>query len=153
MTKTIGYKYLRADGSSINGDHKRVTYGKRWQSIPGNGSYVGFTWDGLIAGGESELIAEVECRNPTGVTAPNGVTCYRRVRVLRWLSPPTKPARDAYIAAIKQASDAYDAAIKQAWDSYVAARKPASDAYNAATKQAFRRMMKSCKPANNKGGG
>src|SRR5215469_3067027 len=47
-----------------------------------------------------------------------------------------KPARDAYKAAVKPASDAYDAAVKPANDAYTAAVKPASDAYNAAMKSA-----------------
>jgi hypothetical protein len=58
-----------------------------------------------------------------------------------------KPASDAYDAAIKSASDAYDAAIKSASDAYNAAIKPARDAYNAAIKPARDAYNAAIKPA------
>ena len=139
MKRIIGYKYLRADGSSINDEHGRVKYTRRWQTIPGNGAYVGATWDGLCAGGEGEIIAELECREDFPVDAPDGVTCYRQVRVVRWLAPPTAEPWRVYCAAIVESQRVYDAAIAEP-----------RRVYNAAMEVAFASMMRGCQPT--KGG-
>jgi hypothetical protein len=149
MKRIIGYKFLRADGSSISGEHGRIIYTRRWQKIPGNGAYVGSTWEGLCVGGMGAIIAEVECQRPTGAWASDGVACYGRVRVLRWLAPPTAPALAEYgrVRAPAWAEYERDRTTASAWAEYERATASAWAEYGRATARAFRRMMRGCNPA------
>ena len=133
MKRIIGYKYLRADGSSINDEHGRVKYTRRWQTIPGNGAYVGSTWDGLCAGGVGEIIAEMECRKKLPIDGPDGVTCYRDVRVVRWLAPPTAEPQRVYYAALAEPQRVYNAALAEPQRVYYAAIAEPQRVYEAAT--------------------
>ena len=83
VKKIIGLKLLREDGGSLTGDHQRIIYPLgQWMDVPGNGAYIGMTFDGLLAGGSGPVLALFECENPTRVGAPSGVVCYGRVRML-----------------------------------------------------------------------
>ena len=76
----VGCKLLRLDGRSLNG---RVQYdlSGAWQEVPGNGAYVAVT-GGLTTGGTGEQLVWLECREPTGAKAPEGVVTYRQARVI-----------------------------------------------------------------------
>ena len=81
----IAYKTLREDGSSLRAGG-RVTYTRDWQEIPGNGAYC-CDMEGdaaaLTAGGLGPMIARLEVSDPVDVPdVPEGVRCYRRVRVV-----------------------------------------------------------------------
>ena len=80
--KLYGLKMLREDGGSMNDEHQRIIYplGK-WITAPGNGAYIAVS-GGLAAVGVGPVLALFECQQPTGVNAPDGVTCFRRVRML-----------------------------------------------------------------------
>ena len=73
----VGCKLLREDGTSLNGEFQYQR--NEWLQVPGNGAYVAIT-EGLTAGGIGGVLAYFECKEPTGAEAPNGVTCFRRVR-------------------------------------------------------------------------
>ena len=47
-----------------------------WQTIPGNGAYVAVT-SGLTEGGYGPMLVYLECEEPTGAVAPEGVVCFR----------------------------------------------------------------------------
>jgi hypothetical protein len=91
--KTVrGYKLLTLEGMSLRG-RPNIQYTSKWQQIPGNGAYVAITGN-LYAGCENahpdrSIVAEMECREPVGTNSPEGVQCFRWVRVRRWLRPPT----------------------------------------------------------------
>ena len=81
MTTTIvGCKLLGANGSSLR-ERERVWYTTEWQTIPGNGAYVAVT-SGLTEGGYGPMLVYLECEEPTGAVAPEGVVCFRRVRII-----------------------------------------------------------------------
>ena len=73
----VGCKLLREDGTSLNGKFQYQR--NEWLQVPGNGAYVAVT-GGLTVGGVGKVLAYFECKEPTGAKAPNGVTCFRRVR-------------------------------------------------------------------------
>lgn len=79
----IGYKLLREDLTSASREYGFVQYGPEWVTIPGHGSYVAHTLEGLLCGVYASVLAEVEYEDPTGVASDAGVTTARRVRVLR----------------------------------------------------------------------
>ena len=86
MSKTVfGAKILQADGRSLNGSFQYAIPSNGepgpWQEVPGNGAYVAVT-DGIEKGGYGPLLVCFECRDPTGSSAPEGVVCFRKVRVL-----------------------------------------------------------------------
>ena len=79
-----GYKFLRADGSSLR-EEGRVQYdlSGAWQTVGGNGCYLAHT-GGLLASGVGPLVAELEGEGEVfGTCPPEGVRTWRRVRVLR----------------------------------------------------------------------
>jgi hypothetical protein len=76
----IGCKFLNADGTSLNGEYRYDLSGK-WNIVPGNGSYVAIT-GGLSGAKAGKLLVYVDCEQPTGAKAPEGVVCFRRVRVI-----------------------------------------------------------------------
>ena len=84
----MNLKLLRPDGRSLTDsrpDYSPVRYplDGAWVSVPGNGAYVANDMEGLLRGGVGPLLVEMECEDPTGAGA-DGVTPYRRVRVVRW---------------------------------------------------------------------
>ena len=85
---STGYKLLRNDYSSIR-NVGRILYGPPggdWITVPGHGAYVAVT-GGLTAGGTSARLVCVECEDPIDTDhVPDGVTCYRRVRVVEELT-------------------------------------------------------------------
>ena len=142
---TIGLKFLRADGSSIGDTYGRVKYplDGSWIDVPGNGAYVAMT-DGLNSGGVGDIIVAMECETPIlSVETPRGVTCYRRVRIVKHLdgelsrrlwtdySAKLKPLDDDYYAKRKPLSDDYNAKRKLLGDDYNAKLKPLGDDYSA----------------------
>jgi hypothetical protein len=79
-----GLKILQRDRTSLNGQFRYAPKGK-WNTVPGNGSYVAIT-GGLWSNGFPPADARywvVECEEPTLAFTPRGVECYRRVRLLR----------------------------------------------------------------------
>ena len=93
----LGFKLLRPDGTSPNGRFKYrldppvegwESIPEEWDVVPGNGCYVAMT-HGLFAAGEAQgiknpIITVVGTAGPmTGVVTPEGVECFRCVRVLR----------------------------------------------------------------------
>jgi ribosomal protein L31 len=76
----IGCKFLNADGTSLNGEYRYDLSGK-WNIVPGNGSYVAIT-GGLSGAKAGKLLVYLDCEQPTGAKAPEGVVCFRRVRVI-----------------------------------------------------------------------
>jgi len=76
----IGCKLLQSDGTSLNGEYRYDLSGK-WNVVPGNGAYVAVT-GGLPCGNMGKLLVYLDCEQPTGVKAPEGVICFRRVRVI-----------------------------------------------------------------------
>jgi hypothetical protein len=76
----IGCKLLQRDGTSLNGKYRYNLDGE-WNIVPGNGAYVAVT-GGLTLAGEGPKLVYLECREPTRVVAPNGVRCFRHVRVI-----------------------------------------------------------------------
>ena len=85
----IGYKHLRADGSSLNGKFKYLLpvdgAPGPWQDVPGNGAYIAVT-DGLFAGGDDPqgmlVRMEGDEQKPGPPSEVKGVLCSRRVRLL-----------------------------------------------------------------------
>ncbi len=75
----IGAKLLREDGTSLNGQF-RYKPGP-WMEVPGNGAYVAIS-GGLTSGGHGERLVILECREELPIDAPNGVKCYRHVRIV-----------------------------------------------------------------------
>ena len=97
----IGCKFLTSDSKSLTDEFDKVTYPiNEWVTVPGNGCYVAITGN-LTSGGTGPILAYLECEEPTGAPAPEGVICYRRVRRLPDPSPDITPelkgevARDA----------------------------------------------------------
>ncbi|MFH1569793.1 MAG: hypothetical protein ABIL09_17485 [Gemmatimonadota bacterium] len=90
----IGHKLLREDGSSLR-EEGRVRYPLpadgapgEWVTVPGNGAYVAHT-GGLLSGGYGPLAVEMECEEEVVAAGPpEGIRCWRRVRVLRAGWPP-----------------------------------------------------------------
>ena len=85
----IGYKHLRADGSSLNGKIKYAlpVDGKPgpWQNVPGNGSYLAVTGGLFSAKDDPQGILvrmEGDKRKAGPLSGVQGVVCNRRVRVL-----------------------------------------------------------------------
>ena len=80
-----GYKLLTTGGRSLTSEHKRVTYplDGTWVSVPGNGTYIGLTVQGLLRGGFGPLLAEVEYEASAGAINDGEVVTARRVRVIR----------------------------------------------------------------------
>lgn len=106
--RTIGIKILRADGRSLNG---RVEHPVgEWVDVPGHGAYVAVS-GGLWSAGEppqGAIYCTVECREPTGASAPDGVVCFRRVHRLPGPPDPEILERCALAepaAALRYASD------------------------------------------------
>jgi hypothetical protein len=59
-----------------------VQYSTEWMEVPGNGAYVAIT-GGLTSGGTAGTrLVYLECDGPTGADAPDGVTCFRLVRIV-----------------------------------------------------------------------
>lgn len=82
MEPIYGLKMLTAKGVCNADEYPYVTYpvGK-WVKVPGNGSYVAMT-DGLSGTRKGHVLTQFECKEPTGADAPDGVTCFRRVKRL-----------------------------------------------------------------------
>jgi hypothetical protein len=76
----IGCKFLRADGTSLNGQYKYDLSGK-WNTVPGNGSYVAVT-GGLTLAGIGDILVYLECDEPVDFGWYFGVQCFRKVRVI-----------------------------------------------------------------------
>ena len=76
---TIGAKLLNGL-TSING---RFVYSDdgQFQKVPGNGAYVAISGN-LMAGGKGSHLRYVEAEAPTGADAPDGVICFRQIRLL-----------------------------------------------------------------------
>ena len=82
---TTGFKYLRAGGESLNGQHIYPLDGT-WSTVPGNGSYVSMEGEGVTSGGVGPLKVRLEVEGEVTVESkPNGVRCWRRVRVVEVL--------------------------------------------------------------------
>lgn len=80
-----GYKLLTRNLQSLSDEHGRVQYSYEWQEIPGNGGYIAVT-DGLTAYGVGERLFQVEGKEPVEVKdAPQGVICFRWVRLVKEL--------------------------------------------------------------------
>jgi hypothetical protein len=75
----IGCKLLRTDGHALNGQYHYDLSGA-WNAVPGNGAYVAV--EGGLAMGDERQLVYLECAEPTGARAPNGVQCFRRVRIV-----------------------------------------------------------------------
>ena len=106
--KVYGLKMLREDGGSMNSDHTRIVYPLgEWITAPGNGAYIAVS-GGLAAVGVGPVLALFECQQPTGVNAPDGVTCFRRVRML------SRCASAGPWARYQKARDALDADYQKA---------------------------------------
>ena len=85
----IGYKHLRADGSSLNGKFKYLLpvdgAPSPWQDVPGNGSYLAVTGGLFSAKDDPQGILvriEGDKRKAGPLSGVQGVVCNRRVRVL-----------------------------------------------------------------------
>lgn len=119
----LGAKILRADGSSIR-EEGRVTYPLGgWVTVPGGGAYVCVKHgDAIRCGGDGPLLVVLECEEPTGVSTPFGVTCYRRVRRLTAGVNPAGPlagyalARDVAWAKYNRVCDTERAKYYRACD-------------------------------------
>ena len=129
MKTTIGYKILRANGSSLTADHGVVEYALPvngdpgpWQDVPGNGAYVAM-FGGLFSASTTDhdgaILAECECVNPSGLgRPPEGVTTYCNIRILRTTSAPLDAdywaKRDTLYADYRAKRDTLDAAATEA---------------------------------------
>ena len=114
----ISYKLVREDFGSLC-DENRVIYGEEWQTVPGNGAYCSDTGDGITSGGAGPVLIALEVEDPTGAYAPDGVTCYRRVRRVGVVPLPAECARAAAERARARAE--YDralAACAREWAAY-----------------------------------
>jgi hypothetical protein len=76
----VGCKLLKRDGTSLNGKY-RYSLDGAWNTVPGDGAYVAVS-GGLTLAGEGQKLVYLECRGPTRVAAPDGVRCFRHVRVI-----------------------------------------------------------------------
>ena len=113
----IGYKLLRADGSSLR-ERGRGWYPLtgQWAEIPGNGAYLGTTLSGLLAGGYGPLLAEMKGDGITAAVCDAGagiLTC-RRVRVIRAVA--TTP--EALVEVAIHAAARYAGAHCPAWSAW-----------------------------------
>lgn len=80
-----GLKLLTDDGRSQTERFDKVHYPiEKWVTVPGNGAYVAMTSNLYSeSGGARVLLVQMECEQPTGADAPDGVECFRRVRRLK----------------------------------------------------------------------
>ena len=110
----IGYKMLTSNGRSLSDKYGEAWYplpanGQpgAWITVPGNGAYVTELGGDLFAGGIGDIFVEMECEEQVQIESwlkpPYGVTCWRRVRVLRivpWTEIPADQGQWRYEAAL-----------------------------------------------------
>jgi hypothetical protein len=108
-----GWKLLREDGMSLNGQHRYRVDGT-WETVPGAGAAVAIT-GGLRSAGVGQLLVRVECDPGSECVKPpvrvKGVRWYRRIRTRR----PTPadlaravredPSREVRLAAAERLTD------------------------------------------------